>query len=194
MEAEQERRFAMRGKAMKVAVLSLVVAVLAAAAPALSMDYAVMLSRNINIRTGPGTGYFIVCRAWKGDVFELVGETGSWYEIVMFSGESRYVSKTWAARLTESQLLPGHRMVSPAADDTLRAVYRDILHAKDRAGREADEIIPVSIDTHSNKALREVLEDSHVMEVMAMYSIQPALYHEIVDRATRGDSIAGMTD
>ena len=99
----------------------------------------------------------------------------------MFSGDSRYVSKSWAAKLTESELVPGHSMTLPPADDTRRSLYRDINHAKERAAREADEIIPESVDEGCNRDLRNILEDRHILEVLAMYSVQPALYRQLVE-------------
>ena len=174
-------------KSLVLALVALFVVLNTAVPSAVCKDYAVMISRNINLRTGPGTDRFIVGRAWKGDVFELTGEIGSWYEIVMFSGDYRYVSKTWSAKLTESDLLPGHRMTLPASDDSLRALHRDILHAKERASREADEIVPASVDYERNLVYRRILEDGHILEVMGMYRVQPALYADMVDAVARND-------
>lgn len=175
----------MRARAIVVVVLATVAVLHAASAPALSRDYVVMLSRGINLRTGPTTDSFIVGRAWKGDVFELVGETDKWYEIVMFSGDSRYVSKSWAARLTEDEILPGHGMHLPASGDVRRAIQRDIRHAKARAKGEAEEVIPESVDKVRHAVLRGILEDHHIMEVMSIHSVQPALYAELAGIAPK---------
>jgi hypothetical protein len=177
-------------KATALLIVALIAVVQACTNPALSGEYVVMLSRNINLRTGPGTETLIIGRAWKGDIFELLGETGNWYEVAMFSDDSRYVSKSWAAKLTDSQLVPGHCMTLPAADDTRRSLYRDINHAKERAAREADEIIPESVDEGCNRDLRNILEDRHILEVMAMYSAQPALYGRLVEAMTQNTSHA----
>jgi hypothetical protein len=175
------------GRRISVLAIAVVILMLAALpAPATCSEYVVMISRNINLRTGPSTDRFIVGRAWKGDVFELVDEIGNWYEILMFSGEYRYVSKSWAARLTEADILPGHSMAAPADDETRNSLYRDILHARERAGREADELLPPLIDEERNRALRNILEDRHILEVMQIYSIQPALYCEIVNEMGGG--------
>jgi hypothetical protein len=177
---------------MKTRLIALVVVVLiavlhVASTPGLCKEYVVMTSRNINLRTGPDTGSFIIARAWKGDIFELVGEAGNWFEIEMFSGDTRFVSKSWAAKLTDSSLLPGHNMILPVADDTLRSLHRDIVHARERAAREAEQVIPASADKRSNEDFRHILEDRHILEVMAMYSVQPALYRDLVDAVARQD-------
>jgi hypothetical protein len=173
-------------KTIALATAMLIAAFSVIPASALCKEYVVLISRNINLRTGPGTDRFIVGRGWKGDIFELVDETGNWYEILMFSGDYRYVSKSWAAKLTEAELLPGHGMTMPSSGDTLNSLYRDILYARERAGREADEIIPPLDNEARNKVLRNILEDRHILEVMQMYSVQPALYCEIVNEMGGG--------
>jgi hypothetical protein len=177
----------MKTRLIALTVVALIAVLHVTSTPALSKEYVVMISRNINLRTGPDTGSFIIGRAWKGDIFELVGEAGNWFEIEMFSGDSRFVSKSWAAKLTESSLLPAHRMSLPLADDTLRSLHRDITHARERAAREADEIIPASVDQRSHEDFRRILEDRHVLEVMAMYSVQPALYADLANAVAKRD-------
>jgi hypothetical protein len=175
----------MKSTRIALVVIVLIAVLHVASAPGLCKDYVVMTSRNINLRTGPHTGSFVIARAWKGDIFELVGEAGNWFEIEMFSGDTRFVSKSWAAKLGDSSLLPGHNMILPTTDDRLRSLHRDILHAKERAAREAEEVIPASADERSNKDFRRILEDRHILEVMAMYGVQPALYAELADTLAR---------
>ena len=153
------------------------------AAPAAAGEYVVMLSRNINIRTGSGTDRVVVGRAWKGDIFDVVGETGNWYKIYLFSGESRYVSKSWAAKLTEDDLVPGHGMNLPAGAETRRALHRDVLSARARARGEAGELISASIDAERNGNLEKVLVDRFLLEIFGIYSVQPALYEGLMDVA-----------
>ena len=177
----------MKRRIVALILAAVVLGALALPIPVLSREYVVMLSRNINLRTGPGTDRFVIGRAWKGDIFEMVEEIGNWYEIVMFSGDYRYGSKSWAARLTEADLLPGHGMIPPSDGDRLNSLYRDIIHAMERAGREADEIIPPLDDEGRNRVFRNLLEDRHVLEVMQIYSVQPALYCEIINEIGGGD-------
>jgi hypothetical protein len=151
-----------------------------AAAQGMCKDYVVMLSRNINVRTGPSTNRVSVARAWKGDIFEGVGEDENWFEIVMFSGESRYVSRSWAADLKESDLVDEHGMRLPSAE-TQWDLCRDIRAAKARAKGEADEILPASVDEQANRNLIRILEDRFILEVFAVYSVQPALYGDLMD-------------
>jgi hypothetical protein len=155
-------------------------------APASCREYVVMLSRNINIRTGPGTDRVVVSRAWKGDIFEVAGETGNWWKIYMFSGEPRYVSKSWAAKLTEDDLVPDHGMSLPMDAETRMALHRDLLIAQARARGEAGELISPSIDVERNGNLEKVLEDRFLLEVFSIHSVQPALYEGLMDVAYEG--------
>ena len=170
-------------RALITTALGLLILVQFTAEAAVCREYVVMISRNINIRTGPGTVHVVVGRAWKGDVFELVGETGNWYIIAMFTGDNRYVSKSWSARLREDQLLPGHAMRLPEEEETRRALCRDIEGARARARGEAEELISRSLDAERNANLERVLEDRFILEVFSIYSIQPGIYPELMDEA-----------
>jgi hypothetical protein len=174
-------------RASVLAVLLLItVAVHLSPAPASCRDYVVTLSRNINIRTGPDTEHVVVGRAWKGVIFDLAGETGNWYKIYMFSGEPRYISKSWAARLTEEDIVPGHNLVLPTDTVSRRALHIDVLSARARARGEAEELISASIDAERNGNLEKVLTDRFLLEVFAIHSVQPALFEELSDVAYEG--------
>jgi hypothetical protein len=165
------------------AVLVLLAIVLLSPAPASCREYVVMLSRNINIRTGPGTDRVVVGRAWKGDVFEVAGETGNWWKVVMFSGDDRYVSKSWAAKLREDQLLPGHEMRPPGEVEARRALCRDLESAMARARGEAEEIISRSLDPERNANLERILEDRFALEIFDIHSVQPALFADLMEES-----------
>jgi SH3-like domain-containing protein len=153
------------------------------AAPASAGEYVVMLSRNINIRTGPGTDRVVVGRAWKGDMFNLTGETGNWWRIEMFSGDTRYISKSWAAKLTEPQIVPGHGMRLPSDVGAQKALHRDIGSARARARGEAEEIVSVSLDAERNANLERILEDRFILEIFSIHSVNPAMFARLMDEA-----------
>jgi hypothetical protein len=154
--------------------------------PASGGEYVVVLGRNVNIRTGPGTERVVVGRAWKGDIFDLAGEMGNWWKIYMFSGEVRYISKSWAARLTEDDIVPGHGMNLPPDAETRRAFHSDVTSAQARARGEAEELISVSIDPERNGNLENLLADRFLLEVFSIYAVQPALYEKLMDVAYEG--------
>ncbi len=150
-------------------------------------EYVVTLSRNINIRTGPGTDWVVIGRASKGDIFEVAGETGNWWIIEMFSGDHRYISKSWAAKLTQAQIVPGHAMKLDPEEERRRALCRDINSARARARGEAEEVISGSLDAERNANLERILEDRFILEVFDIYSVQPALYSQLMDEAADKD-------
>ena len=176
----------MKRACIATVLVLLTVVIYLSPAPASCREYVVMMSRNINIRSGPGTDRVVVGRAWKGDIFEMVGETGNWWKIYLFSGEPRYVSKSWAARLTEADISPGHQMALPADTETRRGLHRDVLRARARARGEAEELVSASIDVERNGNLEKILEDRFMMEVFGIYSVQPALYDGLMDVAYEG--------
>lgn len=145
-------------------------------APALSAEFLVTIAKNVNIRTGPGTGNFIIGRTEKGDLYKYVGEEDDWYKIEMFSGEIRYIGKSVGARLTEQQLLPGHEMAVPESESRRRLIYKDILNARERAKKEAGEIIPEHINQERHENFRAIREDGNILYIMHSYGVQPALY------------------
>ncbi len=154
-------------------------------ASAVSAEFVVMIAKNVNIRTGPGMDNYIVGRAEKGDLYKYAGESGDWYRVEMFSGEIRYIGKSVGARLTEQQLLSGHNMAIPESENRRRKVYKDIQYAKERARKEAKEIIPEIINQERHENFRAIRADGNILYIMHVYGLQPALYDEIIKEGKR---------
>ncbi len=77
-------------------------------------EYVVMGTPLVNLRTGPSTNAMVIGRAEKGDIYRVLGQSEDWYEILMFSGESRFVTKAdYVYPLETRQLADGHRMALP---------------------------------------------------------------------------------
>ncbi|MCK4678391.1 MAG: SH3 domain-containing protein, partial [Bacteroidales bacterium] len=148
---------------------------------ALSQDYIVMGTPQVNIRTGPGTDYVIIGRAEKGDIYIVVDKKEGWYEITMFSGENRYVcDKDYVYPLQQSGFVPGHNMTLPESEVKRISIYRSVQKVKERAAMEANEIIPTSVSEEKNMVLRKILEDRLILETLHIYGFQPALYEELM--------------
>ena len=159
------------------------------AGTALCQDYIVMGTPLVNIRTGPGTEYVIVGRADKGDIFKVVGKAEGWYEIAMFSGDTRHVvAADYVYPLSQESLVPGHGMVLAEFGKDLYPVYLDIQAATKRAEQEAAELIPASVDDARHSNFRKVMEDRIILEVLHIHGLQPALYGELIEAiGNRGD-------
>ena len=169
-------------------VLLLLVGMLVAAVGAWSQEYIVMGTPMVNIRTGPSTDHVIVGRAEKGDIFKVIAKDGDWLQIVMFTGDHRYVfAAPYVYDLTREDFVPGHRMELPDSDGTRRSLYRSLQAARERAKKEADEVIPASVDAERNANFRRIMEDRIILEMMHIYGVQPALYNDLVDEGEKSN-------
>jgi uncharacterized protein YraI len=169
--------------------LSVVLLLAAVAAPgvrAAPQEYVVMGTPLVNLRTGPSTNAMVIARAEKGDIFKVVGETEGWYQILMFSGEPRYVTKSdFVYPLNSAGLVEGHEMNLPPSTARARSIFWDTEEGLDRASREALELIPATLNRTRFNTLKKVLEDKILLEMFHIHGIQPALYGDLVAEARK---------
>jgi hypothetical protein len=177
----------MRSQLTVVLSVLVILVVLCPAAEAWCAEYVMMRGDKINVRTGPGMDRAVVARAAKGDMFEMVGETDDWYEIVLFTGDHRYVHKFWALEVGDPDSLPDIEMGLPRSAGTRRSLFLDIYFAEARAQDQADEIIPPSADRERNRLFRRMLEDQAIRTVMNIYEVQPVLYWDLMEEAIAKD-------
>ncbi|MEA2116102.1 MAG: SH3 domain-containing protein [Thermodesulfobacteriota bacterium] len=89
---------------------------------------------NVNMRTGPGTGYKVIWVLGKGCPLKLVTQKGSWYKVMDFEGDTGWIYKPLTSRtphivvkkkLVNIRSLPGTRnsLVAKASKGT---VFRTI--------------------------------------------------------------------
>ncbi len=156
------------------------------AGSAAPQDYVVMGNPLVNLRTGPSTNAMVIGRAEKGDVFQVVGQTEEWYKILMFSGETRYVTRSeFVYPLEAGQLVEGHAMTLPNSTARCRSIFWDTEKGLDRAAREALEIIPATLNRERYTVLKKILEDRILLEMFHIHGLQPALYRDLVAEARR---------
>ena len=139
-------------------------------------DFVVLSHSDVNLRAGPGLDRVIVGRSDKGTLFPLVGETGEWYEIQMFSGVPRYVSRSLCYHLAPDQIIPGHRLELSSNHDSVAALTAAIAVETDRAAQEAAEMLPDSLDAERHETLRQLLEDRYLLDLVNEQGVQPAVY------------------
>lgn len=150
-------------------------------------EYVMMRGDKINIRTGPGLDRAVVAQAAKGDMFEMVGGTDEWYEIVLFTGDHRYVHRFWALEVGDPDSLPDIKVGLPPSAGTRRSLFLDIYFAEAQAQDQANEIIPPSADRERNRHFRRMLEDQAILTVMDIYEVQPVLYWDLMEEAIAKD-------
>jgi hypothetical protein len=149
-------------------------------------EFVVMGTPLVNLRTGPSTNAMVIGRAEKGDIFQVVGQTDEWYQILLFSGEPRYVTRSdFVYPLTRDGLVEGHAMTLPASTARCRSIFWDTEKGLDRAAREALEILPATLNRERYNVLKKILEDRILLEMFHIHGIQPALYSELVAEARR---------
>ena len=147
-----------------------------------AQEYLVMGTPAVNLRTGPGTDFVIVGKAEKGDLFSVAGQTDEWWEVRMFCEASRYVSKSVRAYpLAASEVVPQHGLALPESLEQRRLMRRSVLAGMARAGREAEELLPLSVDAARHEALREVMEDRILLEMFHVLGLQPAAFDDLME-------------
>lgn len=151
--------------------------------PIKAQDHVVLNTSDVNLRTGPGTDYYVVCMAGKGEIFKLAGEQGDWIEIEMYSGDNRFVHRDLVYFLTE--FVDGHNMRFPEQEEKTRKIYQDILWAKSLAKQDADEIIPANISNERHSNFLKIRQDKHIHDIFEMYGIQTAMYSQIMEYAKK---------
>ncbi len=138
----------------------------------------------VNIRSGPSTQNFVVAQAHKGDVFRVLGKTGDWYEIEMFSGEGRYIiAAHFVYPLDEDGLGGRFGMDLPESDELCHTIYSSIQAGLRRAEREAREIIPPSVSEERYNSFVRLREDKILFDMFHNFGLQTLVYGELMDLA-----------
>lgn len=139
----------------------------------LSARYVEVTRRAANIRVEPTTSAGLVATARQGDIFVLVREEGNWYQIQMFSGNTRYIYKNLVDRIYELPETPG--------DIELR---RQVALAWFEAERKAEEESARRYDPESRPdryfSYKDLLSDRYKLETMHEFDINPVLYRPIL--------------
>ena len=144
-----------------------------------AQDHIVLNTFNVNIRTGSGTDFYIVCTAGKGEIFKLIDERGEWIEIKMYSEDSRFVHRDLVYFLKE--FVPGHYMNLPESEEEIKKIKKDIEWATSVARIEADEIIPEAISKERFENFRNIRIDKNIHDIFEIHGIQTALYSQIMN-------------
>ena len=137
-----------------------------------------IIKNNVNIRMGPSIYSVIVGQARQNDIFELEGEEGQWFKIIMFSGEWRYVHKSLAE--------PVHYHISLPLASIQEILIERLGQAEDRAMTEADMLYPLNTpknvqrNMQKNAEYKRLLEDRYKLIIFHEFNVQPAIYTELL--------------
>jgi hypothetical protein len=145
--------------------------------PLIGQKYVQVMKTGTDIRFSPSSSSNIITQAKIGNIFELSAEKGDWYEIVMTSGEYRYIKKSDCHKVN-------YIIELPKSEQICRAVFKALLDAEDKATAEADKRYPVIIgstekDIHKNLDFQSILDDKYKLEVFNRFNLQPPLYGKL---------------
>ena len=149
--------------------------------PALTGEYVVLLRSGVNLRTQPQRDAIVIGEASKGSIFLFHAEAGDWLVIEMFSGEKRFVSKSYAARI--STVVPQHHYRLPDEMSVRRELCRRIRKAEARAMREAAEIVPATLDADKHHHYLAILTDRYILKAFHNAEVHPGLYNDLMAEA-----------
>lgn len=143
-----------------------------------AQHHVVLNAFDVNIRTGPGTDYFVVDRADKGTIFEMIAEKGQWVEIKMFTPDNRFIHRDKVYFLDE--FVDGHNMKLPDKE-TIKQIQQSVQWAKMVSAVEAEEIIPQSISQEHFANFWSIRLDKNIHGLLRKQNIQPAMFFQIVN-------------
>lgn len=136
-------------------------------------EYVRVVKGPVNIRSGPSTQSAIVGSAKQGDIFELVGEEGRWYEIDLFSGGRRFLHKSLAEPIS-------YQPEVPVDVEIRRQIFQEWREAGERAKREAAQRYPPERDLERNLFHQRLLSDRYRLELLRKVQVQPPTYRRIL--------------
>jgi len=139
--------------------------------PLFGQNYIQVLKSDVNIRFAPSTSSSVITQAKKGDVFKLANEKDAWFEIIIFSGEYRYIYKKLCKKTD-------YVLYLPKSEQFRKTVFLALLNAEDKAQRIADKNYPNDIIKNIDYA--RSLNDKYKLNVLHKFDLQPPVYKKII--------------
>ena len=145
----------------------------------LAQEYIQIVRSDINIRLLPSTSEAIVGTALLGEVYEIIGQNATWYQVVLPSGQSRWIYKKLAIPIEDISFL------STALIDKY-SIQNELIQAKQQALNDSH------IETISNLDVTQInnlLIDRYSLIILQKNSVSPCLYKEIINLELENDFI-----
>jgi len=141
-------------------------------------NYIQVTRENVNIRLKSSSSSTIITKVKKEDIFEFISEKDNWYEINMFSGEYRYIHKSFGKIISYVPTLP-------KSESIRKAIFHELCEAEDKADIKAAAKYPN--DTFKYIDYSRILDDRYKLEIFHRYNVQPPIYTKlIVEGAKKG--------
>ena len=152
---------------MKNLLLILFITVYSSAA---AQNYLEIVKPDINIRLLPSTSEPIVGKAVMGEIYEVIGQNTKWYQVLLPSGEGRWIYKKLAILIKEE--------VSLSSEIDYSLISRKLTNVKVQAKKESKII---SIANLEEFQIYKILLDRYSLIILQKNSIFPIFYKQILD-------------
>ena len=145
----------------------------------LAQEYIQIVRSDINIRLLPSTSEAIVGTALLGEVYEIIGQNATWYQVVLPSGQSRWIYKKLAIPTEDIPFL------STALIDNY-SIQNELIQAKQQALNDSHIEIISNLDMTQ---INNLLIDRYSLIILQKNSISPCLYKQIINLELENDFI-----
>ena len=136
-------------------------------------QYIEITGSDVNIRSVNNSLSTIIGKAHKGDVFSYKAKIDSWYKIVMFSGEYRFVHSHHAK-------LIDHEIINNLSDENILKFIDTLSECERRAFKDANTKYDVKTELYINIEYSRILIDRYKLKIFHDWKIQPILYKGLV--------------
>ena len=134
-----------------------------------SQECVEIIKPDIHIRMSPSTSSPIVAHAFNGEVYITNGENTSWYSILLPSGETRWIYKRLAKRISFNKSIP--------SEIEILKIQEELEAASDQANQDANN---EEIKDLNKIEINNILFDRYVLLVLQNYNLSPVFYKNII--------------
>lgn len=132
-----------------------------------SAQFVQVTSEFADIRVTPNYDSKIVGKAIKGDIFKYISDKDEWFEIEMFSNNSRYIQSS------QVKILMGG-VSAPFSNDICLKLMERLEEAKENSLAESDD------------KSQNILLDNYILDIFHEYNLQPVIYLIALNRCIEG--------
>lgn len=165
-----------KGEAHRPLIVGLTLLFLAPALALAQNGYVKVTADTAEIRVGAASGSDLVGHAIQGDIFNLEGESGAWYEIDVTSGEYRYLPQAAAIVVKDEPSVP-------SSVSRRKEIIMEMTRAEDRATCEALERYPDRIERQID--YERLLQDRYQLRVAQKYRFPVARWDSLMTEGAR---------
>ena len=134
-----------------------------------SQEFVEIIKPDIHIRMSPSTSSPIVAHAFNGEVYITNGENTNWYSILLPSGETRWIYKRLAKRVSFNNSIP--------SETEILKIQEELKTASNQAHHDANN---EEIEDLNKIEINNILFDRYVLLVLQNYNLSSVVYKNII--------------